>query len=218
MFTLGEGAVSSYSRKVKHNTRSLTETELVGADMYMPEMLWSLYFMESQRYNVEIVELYQDNKSTQLLMNNGRFLSGKKTKDIKAKFFFIKDRIDAGEMKVTHCPTKEMWADELTKPLQGRAFRLMRSKLMSCSMDYEDQEVLEEKSPKMSVVNKGKARSIKPKPVTGRVRHRAPTQTLQECAERPRLSVVTDRQLVGVSRIKNRVRKSGTTKGLTKYQ
>jgi hypothetical protein len=42
MFTMGEGALSSYSRKVKVNTRSSTETELVGADMYMPEMLWSL--------------------------------------------------------------------------------------------------------------------------------------------------------------------------------
>ena len=51
---------------------------------------------------MEIVELYQDNKSTQLLMNNGRFSSRKKMKHIKAKFFFIKDRIDAGEMKVTH--------------------------------------------------------------------------------------------------------------------
>jgi hypothetical protein len=126
--------------------------------MYMPEMLWSLYFMESQGYDVEIVELYQDNKSTQLLMNNGRFSSRKKMKHIKAKFFFIKDRIDAGEMKVTHCPTKEMWVDVLTKPLQGRAFRLMRLKLMNCSVDNEDQEVLEEKSLKMSVVNKGKAR------------------------------------------------------------
>jgi hypothetical protein len=73
MFTMGEGALSSYSRKVKVNTRSSTETELVGADMYMPEMLWSLCFMQSQGYDVEIVELFQDNKSTQWLMNNGRF-------------------------------------------------------------------------------------------------------------------------------------------------
>jgi len=151
MFTMGEGALSSYSRKMKVNTRSLTETELVGADMYMLEMLWSLYFMQSQGYDVEIVELFQDNKSTQLLMNNGRFLSGKKTKHIKAKFFFIKDWIDAGEMKVTHCPTEEMWVEVLTKPLQGRAFRLMRSKLMNCSVDYEDQEVSEERSPKIVV-------------------------------------------------------------------
>ena len=45
MFTLGKGATNSYSRKVKLNTRSLTEMDLVTADMYMPEMLWSLYFI-----------------------------------------------------------------------------------------------------------------------------------------------------------------------------
>jgi hypothetical protein len=39
MFTMGKGAVSSYTRK-KLNTRSLTKTELVVADVYMPEMLW----------------------------------------------------------------------------------------------------------------------------------------------------------------------------------
>jgi hypothetical protein len=48
MFTMGKGAVSSYSRKVKLNTRSSTKAELVVADMYMPEMLWSLYFIERQ--------------------------------------------------------------------------------------------------------------------------------------------------------------------------
>jgi hypothetical protein len=45
MFTLGKGATNSYLRKVKLNTRSLMEMELVTADMYMPEMLWSLYFI-----------------------------------------------------------------------------------------------------------------------------------------------------------------------------
>jgi hypothetical protein len=33
MFTLGKGATNSHSRKVKLNTRSLMETELVTADM-----------------------------------------------------------------------------------------------------------------------------------------------------------------------------------------
>jgi hypothetical protein len=42
--------------------------------------------------------------------------SGKKTKHIKTKFFFIKDRVDDGEIKVIDCPTEEMWADILTKP------------------------------------------------------------------------------------------------------
>ena len=71
MFTMGKGTISSYLRKVKLNTRSSTETELVVADMYMPEMLWLLYFMESQGYNVECIGLHQDNMSTQHLMKKG---------------------------------------------------------------------------------------------------------------------------------------------------
>jgi hypothetical protein len=116
VFTMGRGATSSYSRKVKLNMRSLTEMELFMADMFMPEMLWSLHFMEAQAYEVKCVGLYQDNISTQLLIKNGKMSSGKKTKHIKAKLFFIKDRVDDGEIKVIDCPTKEMWADIMAKP------------------------------------------------------------------------------------------------------
>jgi hypothetical protein len=58
-------------------------------------------------------------------MKNGQFSSGKKTKHIKAKFFFFKDRVDDGEMRVIDCPSVNMWADVLTKPLQGMAFKRM---------------------------------------------------------------------------------------------
>jgi hypothetical protein len=118
MFTMGRGATSSYSRKVKSNTRSLAEMELFTADMFMPEMLWSLHFMQAQGYEVECVRLYQDNIGTQLLVKNGKMSSGKKTNHIKAKFFFIKNKVDDEEIKVINCPTKEMWADIMTKPLQ----------------------------------------------------------------------------------------------------
>ncbi len=138
VFTLRRGAISSYSRKLKLNTRSSTETELVMADMFMPEMLWSLHYMREQGYKAECVGLYQDNISTQLLIKNGRMSSGKKTKHIKAKFFFIKDRVGDGEIRVMDCPTEEMWADVMTKPLQGTAFRIMRAELMNCDVNYED--------------------------------------------------------------------------------
>ncbi len=72
LLTFGEGTVKSCSRKIKLNTQSSIGKDLVGAEMYMPKMLWSLYFMQSQGYNVEIEELYQDNKSAQLLIQNGR--------------------------------------------------------------------------------------------------------------------------------------------------
>jgi hypothetical protein len=108
MFTMGKGVTSSYPRKVNLNTRSLAETELVTADMFMPKMLWSLYFIQAQGYGVECVGPYQDNISAQLLMKNGQFSSGKKTKHIKAKFFYIKDKVDGGDMHVIDCQTEEM--------------------------------------------------------------------------------------------------------------
>jgi len=115
--------------------------------MFMPEMLWSLHFIQAQGYDAECVGLYQDNISTQLLIKNGKMSSGKKTKHIKAKFFFIKDRVDDGEIKVVDCPTAEMWADIMTKPLQGTAFRLMRAELMNCNVNYEDPQEEEEPIP-----------------------------------------------------------------------
>ena len=139
---LGGGAVSSYSRKLKLNTRSSTESELVSADMYMPEMLWSLYFLRAQGYEVENVQLFQDNISTQMLEVNGKFSSSRKTKHIRAKFFFIKDRVDAGDIRVIDCPTEVMWADGQSKPLQeGRLFRQMRAKLMNCAEDYSESTI-----------------------------------------------------------------------------
>jgi hypothetical protein len=138
MFTLRKGVTNSYSRKVKLNTRSSMETELVTADMYMPEMLWSLYFIQNQWYKPECVGLYQDYISTQLFIKNRKFSSGKKTKHVKAKFLFIKDQVDDGEIKVINCPVEEMWADILTKPLQGMAFQTMRAQLMNCPINYED--------------------------------------------------------------------------------
>ena len=89
---------------------------------------------------------------------------------------------------------------------------------MNCSMDYEDQEVSKDKSPKVAVANKGNAKSSKPRPVTGSVSCQAPTQTLQECVGKPQLLGAMDRRLVGVSRIQERARKSGANKSTTKCQ
>ncbi len=141
MFTMGKGAMSSYLRKMKMNTQSSTETELIAADMFMPEMLWMLHFIQAQGYSAKCVGLYQDNISTQLLIKNEQMSSGKCTKHIKAKFFFIKDRVDDGDIKVLDCTTHEMWEDVMTKPLQGMAFKVMRAELMNCLVNYEDLEV-----------------------------------------------------------------------------
>jgi hypothetical protein len=55
-----------------------------------------------------------------------------------SKYFVIKDYYDAGETDVKFCPTGEMWADVLKKPLQGQKFRDMRAFLQNCPWDYDD--------------------------------------------------------------------------------
>ena len=116
--------------------KSSTESELIGADDGFPLILWCKYFIEEQGYTVEVNRLYQDNKSTMLLAKNGRSSSSKRTKHIKARYFFIKDRIADGDLDVMHCPTVKMWADVLNKPKQGKTFRVFRSHLMNCPEVY----------------------------------------------------------------------------------
>jgi len=69
---------------------------------------------------------------------NGRVSSSKRTKHIKAKYFLIKDYYESGEIDMRYCPTDVMWADVLTKPLQGQKFRDMRAFLQNCPRDYDD--------------------------------------------------------------------------------
>ena len=116
---MGCGAISSYSWRIKVNNRSSTETELVSVDAYMPEVLWSIYFIQAQGYGFKYTEIHQDNVSAQMLETNGKFSSSRKTKHIKEKFFFIKDKVDSEEVKIIDCPAGVMWVDVLTKPLQG---------------------------------------------------------------------------------------------------
>jgi hypothetical protein len=159
----------------------LTETELIAADMFMPEMLWTLHFIQVQGYSAECVGLYQDNISTQLLIKKEQISSGKHTKHIKAKFFFIKDRVDDGEIKVLNCLTHEMWADVMTKPLQGMAFKIMRAELMNCPVNYEDPEVEMDK-------DRTKIPVTAPKTVTWKNVVATPFKAPQKCVGHNRVS------------------------------
>jgi hypothetical protein len=128
----------SFSRKQKLNTKSSTESELVGVDDAMPLVIWTRYFLQEQGYEMKPSLVYQDNKSAMLLEENGRASSSKRTKHINVRYFFVKDRIDKGEIRLQHCPTEEMWADMNTKPRQGKSWCLFRSKLMGIDIDYND--------------------------------------------------------------------------------
>jgi hypothetical protein len=109
--------VSSTTQKL--NTRSSTETEIVGANNFMPAICWNRYFTKAQGYGVKDNVLFQDNNSSILLEKNGKDSSIKRTKHINIWYFFITDRVRKEEVTVVWCPTGDMIGDYATKPLQG---------------------------------------------------------------------------------------------------
>ena len=43
------------------------------------------------------------------------------------------------DLEIEHFSTETIWADILTNPLQGRAFREFRAELMNYPVDYEEE-------------------------------------------------------------------------------
>ena len=91
-------------------------------DNLILQILWVHLFLKAQGFAVSNNILYQDNKSAMLLETNGRALSGKRTRHIEIRYYYVADRVAKGDLRVVWCPTDEMIADFLTKPLQGKAF------------------------------------------------------------------------------------------------
>jgi hypothetical protein len=56
--SLGRGGIYGTSKRHKLNTKSSTESELVGADDMMSQMLWTLYSLEAQGYKIDDKVLY----------------------------------------------------------------------------------------------------------------------------------------------------------------
>ena len=128
--TMGKGAAYSQSSKQKLNTKSSTESELVGVDDILPQMIWSRYFLEAQQETVEDNICYQDNESSIKLEKNGKRSSSKRTRHIAIRYYFITDRVSSNEVSIEYCPTEDMIGDYHTKSLQGSQFRRFRNAIL----------------------------------------------------------------------------------------
>ncbi len=128
--TMGRGFPISVSTKQMLNTKSSTESELVGINNMMPIVLRTCYFLLSQGYGVIENLLLQDNKSSIIHERNGKASSGKRTRHINICYFFITDQVNMKELTIEWCSTKQMVTDFMTKPIQGSHFRHLRDYIM----------------------------------------------------------------------------------------
>jgi hypothetical protein len=109
MLTLGKGAAYAASTKQKLNTKSSPESEVVGVDNGMRQVLWTCYFLEAQGYGINESIVNQDNQSSILLKNNGRGSSSKRTRHINIRYYFVTYRVAAGMYEYNTAPRGSWW-------------------------------------------------------------------------------------------------------------
>ena len=113
------------------NSRSSTEAELVGVDDVISKVLWTKLFIEAQGHKVRTNVIYRDNTSSMKLEENGKASSRKRTRHFNIKYFYITDLIQRNEVQIQYCPTDDMIADYMTKPLVGAKFVELRKHILN---------------------------------------------------------------------------------------
>ncbi|NBR23751.1 MAG: Ty1/Copia family ribonuclease HI [Micrococcales bacterium] len=141
IYTGPNGCVFAKSTKQKLVSKSSTEAELIAVSDGISQAIWTRNFLCEQRNissktvsRLPPAQVYQDNKSTIQLIKNGRSNSAN-TRHIDRRFFFVKDRVDSGDIVIRYLPTDDMVADVMTKPLQGAKFERFRAKLLGMQME-----------------------------------------------------------------------------------
>ena len=77
--------------------------------------------------------MFQDNTSTIKIIKiikNGRRSAGKKTRHFDIRLFYTKDYVNRKEVTVECCPSEDMLANFMTKPLTGTSYKRNRAEIM----------------------------------------------------------------------------------------
>jgi hypothetical protein len=115
-FMMDGGAVSWGSKKQEIISLSTTKSKYVAVTHASKEALW-LRSLISQTFGSvkEATILHSDNQSAIALTKDHRYHA--RTKHIDIRYHFIRWIIEDGHVKLIYCPTNDMLADTLTKPL-----------------------------------------------------------------------------------------------------
>ena len=104
------------SHKQTMVTLSSTEAEYNALTEAAQEAIWMTRVLQDLNQNTDTVVIYEDNQSCiHLLQNSNSF----RTKHIDTKYHFVRDLVKAQTISVVYCPSADMIADLLTKPLEA---------------------------------------------------------------------------------------------------
>lgn len=128
VFQLGGCTIAWTSRKQSIVALSSTEAEYVSASEASKELLWLRQLMSDMSIPInETITMFEDNQGCIKIINSDKF--GARTKHIDICHHHIRDLSEKKIIDVKYCPTSDMLADVLTKPLPKDSFQKFRGLL-----------------------------------------------------------------------------------------
>ncbi|GIL88635.1 hypothetical protein Vretifemale_16557 [Volvox reticuliferus] len=124
VFMMNGGAVSWKSRLQPTVAASSVEAEYMSASFATREAMWLRKLMGDFGYPVKTVHIWDDNQGAISLIRNP--ITSDRSKHIDVMHHFVREKEEHGLVSFGYCPTGEMVADVLTKPLPLAEFAKFR--------------------------------------------------------------------------------------------
>jgi len=127
------GSICAKSSKMKIVALSSTEAEYVALCHAVSQLIFLRELMNQLGFGSNRPSIiYEDNLSC-IKMVYGQ-LNHQTTKHINVRYHFTKDQVEKGTVEIIHCPTEEMIADVLTKPLAADQHQYLSLRILNHSM------------------------------------------------------------------------------------
>jgi hypothetical protein len=127
-FSLGSAMISRASRKQNFVSLSAIEVEYIAACDACTKAVW-LCKLVSELFDhvLDSTVIYCDNQSYVKLSENSMFHD--RSKHIEIKYYFLRDKVQRGEVVLQYISTDEKTTDILSKPLSKINFTCIRDEL-----------------------------------------------------------------------------------------
>jgi len=128
LFIVAGAPVSWLSKKQPTVALSTSEAEYMALSSATQEAVWLRRLMADLGLgDTGATRILEDNQGAIALAKNP--VSHSRTKHIDIRHHFIREAVEDDIVEIEYCPTKEMLADILTKPLPRVTFQYLRKKM-----------------------------------------------------------------------------------------
>ena len=126
LFLMTGGPISWLNKKQAVVALSTSEAEYVALSSATQEAVWlrKLLILDLQVTSPEPTMLMEDNQGAISIAKNP--VAHSRTKHISICYHYIREAVQEGIVNLCYCPTEQMIADLLTKPLPRECFKMLR--------------------------------------------------------------------------------------------